>query len=258
MKNIKIITIHSIHNFGSVYQTLGLYKYLKKKGHNVSIIDYRPKYINAGKNRLKTYIGRLLNLNSYFSRKKKYENFISNMQLSETRYRNEGELRKLDNKNTLFIAGGDQLWNDFHPCGNDPAFKLSFVKKGARAAFGTSLGRNNFKKHEIMSIKSDIRNFEFAWVREQSSKESLEVCHVVNSILLMNRSFYLKSLIAPKIEELLAYYSLEDRIVKDMNGFIKAADNEIDFCEINVKMNDFIQSSKCYLDTEIEKLNKVI
>lgn len=40
-KSIGIITIHKIHNFGSVLQTYALWKILREQGYSVEIIDYK-------------------------------------------------------------------------------------------------------------------------------------------------------------------------------------------------------------------------
>ena len=41
---IGIITFHFVHNQGAVLQCFALKKYLEEKGHEVEVIDYRPKY----------------------------------------------------------------------------------------------------------------------------------------------------------------------------------------------------------------------
>ena len=40
----EIITIHAMHNPGSVYQAYALQQYLIKYNQEVEIIDYRPDY----------------------------------------------------------------------------------------------------------------------------------------------------------------------------------------------------------------------
>ena len=41
---IGIITFHFAHNHGAVLQCCALQKYLELQGHDVKIINYRPKY----------------------------------------------------------------------------------------------------------------------------------------------------------------------------------------------------------------------
>lgn len=40
-----ILTFHSAHNYGAVLQAYGLQEYLRGKGHEAYVIDYRPDYI---------------------------------------------------------------------------------------------------------------------------------------------------------------------------------------------------------------------
>ena len=45
MKNIKILTFHSVKNYGAVLQTFALYMFLKNKYNSVQIIDFNPDNI---------------------------------------------------------------------------------------------------------------------------------------------------------------------------------------------------------------------
>ena len=42
---IAILTFHCALNYGAIMQTYGLQEYLKKIGHEVYVIDYRPEYL---------------------------------------------------------------------------------------------------------------------------------------------------------------------------------------------------------------------
>jgi len=130
---IKIITIHCIHNFGSVFQASALQRFLIDNGYDVEIIDYHPAYFTSGRNKIRTYIGRLMNYGAYNRRKRKFDRFkLQHMELTNTNYKEFEELKHNDNAADIFIAGGDQLWNDYHFSGRDPAFKLAFITKGKK------------------------------------------------------------------------------------------------------------------------------
>lgn len=126
--NIKIITIHCIHNFGSVFQSYGLVQYLRNQGFDAELIDYRPAYYSKGRNVVKKMLGIGLNYFAYKRQHQRYEQFINTYLPKGKIYRTIKELRELDTENCIFIAGGDQIWNSFHPCGKDDAYKLTFVK----------------------------------------------------------------------------------------------------------------------------------
>lgn len=117
---IYIITIHCIHNFGSVFQSYGLVKYLCDNGYNAQIIDYRPAYYRKGRNKIKKYASIALNPISYWKQYKKYATFIrKHLNLTNKVYHNIEELKELQIEDAVFVAGGDQIWNSFHPCGRD-------------------------------------------------------------------------------------------------------------------------------------------
>ena len=228
---IKILTIHSIHNFGSALQAFALEKYIADLGNDVEIIDYRPSYLSGGRNIIKTYLGRIINLKHYLSRTKKYDSFVRNyMKLSKNKYTSHKRLARTDNRGTLFIAGGDQLWNYYHWSGQDNAFKLDFVKKGTKIAFGTSMGRDNFSENQIKELAAKIADFKFVGVREYSSHILLKnmhvqnVHHVIDPVLLLDRSFYLDNIIEPCIsgEYIVVYLVKKSKLLDDAIEYIRA------------------------------------
>ena len=197
MKKIYIITIHCIHNFGSVFQSYGLLRFLQNRGYDVELLDYRPSYYRKGRNAFRKMIGILMNVRSYKHQRNKYDSFINNY-LSKTRpcYRFD-DLKAYSEKDAIFIVGGDQLWNTYHPCGNDDAYKLTFVTGVKKIAFGTSMGRNTFSYEELNKIQPLIKDFSFIGLREQSTIPMLAPysqvlpCHVVDPVLLLDKEEYL-------------------------------------------------------------------
>jgi hypothetical protein len=219
---IKIITIHSIHNFGSIFQATALQRFLMDKCYDTEIIDYRPRYFQSGRNKIKTFVGKLLNYGSFIRRKKKFENFISkNMVLSNKQYTKLEELKSIDGTADVFIAGGDQLWNDYHFSGRDPAFKLSFISKSNKIAFGTSMGRDNYNIEEIKSLMLAVQDFDFIGLREKSSVNYLkvsgleQVAHVVDPVLLLDKSYYESIAIEPKMEKYALLYLVDSSSLLD-------------------------------------------
>lgn len=194
--NIAILTIHNIHNFGSVFQAYALQKYLLNLGYNVQILDYNPIYFRQKK--LKTRIGNLLYLKEYTSRKKKYKIFIkNNMKLSMKKFLSLKDLKTIKSEYDIFIAGGDQLWNSYHDSGRDEAFKLTFTDR-FKISYATSMGRKNFSKEELEKLKEQINTFENISVRESSSVGLLQsvglkkVVQVVDPVLLLDKQDYNK------------------------------------------------------------------
>ena len=192
-----IITIHCIHNFGSVFQSYALVQYLNSLGKDAEVIDYRPAYYSKGRSAMKAVVSRALNFVDYCRQHKKYQRFIdAEIPKTAKEYHTLSELNGLDKGNDVFIAGGDQLWNSFHPCGRDDAYKLTFVKDKPKYAIGTSMGRNSFSKEELEALAPKISDFRFIGLREESTVDMLQpfvevpVTHVSDPVLLLNKGDY--------------------------------------------------------------------
>lgn len=213
-----IITIHHIHNFGSVYQAYCLYRFLEKNGYKTELVDYRPTYYDAGKKRIRTLAGKLLNFRAYSVRKRKFEKFIQSYDtLSPRRFTTFSELEKYyENSESTFIAGGDQLWNNYHPCGNDDAYKLAFVKKAKKLSYGTSMGRDDFNEEELISLAEKISGFDSVMLRERSGVEqlsrhiSVDVSHVIDPVGLLDLEELRKIAKKPDIKKPYAVMYLAD------------------------------------------------
>ena len=213
-----IITIHHIHNFGSVFQAYSLRRFLEDNGYEADLIDYRPTYFDKGKNKIKTLLSKILNARAYCARKKKFERFIKNYNvLSQRKLKSVEQLEEYyGNDESIFIAGGDQLWNNYHPCGNDDAYKLTFVKEGKKIAYGTSMGRDNFTDEELKEIADKVNDFNEIMLREKVTVPMLEkyastkVSHVIDPVALLDVEEFKKIAKKPKIKEPYAVMYLAD------------------------------------------------
>lgn len=213
-----IITIHHIHNFGSIFQAYALARFLKLNGYDAEIIDYRPNYYNFGRNKFKTIIGKILNLFPYCKRKKKFESFISNHDnLSEKQFHDISELEKsFRHNNDIFIAGGDQLWNDYHHCGKDDSYKLTFTDSPRKIAYGTSMGRDNFSDDALKKLSVLVNGFNKIMLREQSTVAILRkfiripIDHVIDPVGLLEVKEFSSLAVKPSIKEPYAVMYLAD------------------------------------------------
>lgn len=215
---LNILTIHHIHNFGSVFQAYGLQRFLQEEGYDTKVIDYRPAYYNAGRNKLKTLAGKALNLGPYLTRKRKFEKFIaSHMNLSKKKACTQGDLKdQFEDCDEVFIAGGDQLWNNYHPCGNDDVYKLAFARRGRKLAYGTSMGRDNFTEEELEDLAAKTGDFQCIMLREKSTVGMLQahtavpVCHVIDPVGLLAPEAFDALALKPAIKEPYAVMYLAD------------------------------------------------
>ena len=140
----------------------------------------------------------MLNPLSYIRLHRKYEGFIkNNLPVTSVMYKTLSELEDFDDEKAVYIAGGDQIWNSFHPCGRDDAYKLTFVKGRKKIAYGTSMGRNSFTTDELNVVAEKIKDFYSIGLREQSTVSMLQpftpvsIYHAADPVLLLEKSHYL-------------------------------------------------------------------
>lgn len=193
---IKIITIHGIPNFGSVFQSYALCEFLKQNGYDdVEIIDYNPKYYKS--HSLRAVVGRILNHRSYVRRTHKFRSFIEQyLPLTSDSFTNITQLSKYEFSADIYIAGGDQLWNVYHACGNDDVYKLTWAK-GKKISYGTSMGQTGFSMDQLRDLAAKISDFSAVAVRESSSVNLLasvgvKAVHVVDPVFLLAKQQYMK------------------------------------------------------------------
>lgn len=194
---IKIITIHAMHNPGSVFQAYALQEYLKED-NNVEIIDYRPDYFYSEGNKLKLLIKKIIYGNSYKSRNQKFTKFIDTyMQLTD-KYHSFDDLKKANISSDLFIVGSDQLWNTDFPCGNDLAFYLKFVKDGVKISYSTSVGKRIIDEKNKKVLENNLTDFKKISVREKSTSIILEemlkrdINWACDPVFLLKKEKYMK------------------------------------------------------------------
>lgn len=249
---IKIITIHAMHNPGSVLQAYALQKFLEIT-YDVKIIDYRPEYFFSENSKLKLILKKILYHRDYESRKKKFNQFISeNMNLTK-RYTTYNELFGSNMQADVFIVGSDQLWNSDFPCGNDPAFYLKFVNKGKKISFSTSVGKAIIDKNNLSILKKNLSDFDFLAVREKSTAELLSkilkrnVKWVCDPVFLLGKEHYLKFITnnSPISGRYVMIYLLENSDnLKQIIEFYKAKQLKI------VLVGGF--TKRCYCDLHIK------
>ncbi len=214
-----IITIHHIHNFGSVFQAYSLHRFLKDSGFDAEIIDYQPTYYYHGRNAIKSLIGKLLNLKSYKTSTKKFRRFLdSNDNLSSKKFTDSEQLQDYyKNSKNIFISGGDQLWNDYHPCGKDDNYKLAFVESNKKIAYGTSMGRDNYTEEELKIIAAKTGDYKNIMLREKSTVQLLSkytdvpVNYVIDPVALVDLKEFEKIAVKPDITEPYAVMYLADK-----------------------------------------------
>lgn len=224
---IEILTIHRLNNFGSAFQAMALFECIRDMGHDVELLDYHPSYYKG--NKIRNHIGRIIFRKKMRKRELKFDRFIeTNAKLSAIRFVSLKELQKQHPNVDLYIAGGDQLWNYNHICGNDDAYKLTFWN-GRKMSYGTSLGGKEFDPIQIKDLKLKLKEFQSLSLREASSVSLLHdyginATWVVDPVLLLPFRRYEELLIQPMEQEkyvfvyLVAPSKLLDYAVEYLSG----------------------------------------
>lgn len=186
MKKIGIMTFHASLNCGSMLQAYALQTVLSEKYKaDVEIINYsnfgQRNYYSKWDifpkpsvwiNDLKAipYYKEIDKMrNDYNSFAKKYFNIKTKL------LKKRSQLKGIDSKYDIVIAGGDQVWNV--RCRDaDIAYFLSFVKTAKKVAYSPSLGARNINKYAANPKKyaNLINDFDFLSVRETNGQKWLK------------------------------------------------------------------------------------
>ncbi|GFH86383.1 MULTISPECIES: polysaccharide pyruvyl transferase family protein [Bacteroidaceae] len=173
---IKTITCHRVYNHGAALQAWALATYLKRQGHDVEIIDYRPDYLR-GHYELRVHnpkfdkpivrqfylVAKYWSYKQGLKRKAAFdtfdEKFIAPL-VTEQCYLSAEELKNNPPQANVYIAGSDQIWNTKFKNGTDPSFYLDFGNQKTKrlsyaASFATQelrLGTHDFVNSKLMGI----------------------------------------------------------------------------------------------------------
>lgn len=220
---IGILTFHCAANYGAILQAYALQETLKSLGHEVYILDYRPKFLlypyrpfvfrkNLFKqNPLKEFIRAFAYLPIRIKRKKKFNEFTNNYLnlLSFDQYKN------LD----AIIIGSDQVWGTLNFGDIDDTYFLNFdipdsILKISYAASAGSIGK--FEKNLTQTHKDLLKKFDQISVRENLLAQSIqkhlglakEPPTVLDPVLLAGRKIFEKFIdrnLVPKDKYVLSF-----------------------------------------------------
>ena len=202
------ITCHDVYNHGASLQAYALMTYLKNKGNDVEIIDYKPDYL-SGHYKLFSidnpkWERNILTKVIYLSlkipykipglkRKKEFDKFTKKyLNITGKRYISNEELKADMPKADAYLCGSDQIWNSFYKNGRDKAFYLDFVpdnkiKASYAASFATDFIEDKYK--EI--VRSNVSRLDGVGVREISGVKILHDLGIENAINVLDPVFLL-------------------------------------------------------------------
>ena len=224
---IGILTFHCAINYGAVLQAYGLQEVLKSLGHEVYIIDYRPKYLKRpyrlffpevfrGRGlmgNIRFFLRELLAIPIRYKRRRVFNRFIENrLHLASL------DIQSENNDFDCFVFGSDQIWNpqitggDSVFWGDAPCFKgKRMITYAASAGSVAALEQIN-----VDSLKRWLSNFSSLSVREKSLSDFLSEelliknLLVIDPVLLAGKEVFHKIASSKKIRKpYLLFFSLE-------------------------------------------------
>lgn len=184
---IGILTFHCAHNYGAVLQCYATQEFLRSKGYEVEIINYRPKYLLEpykifkikrilSKNpirMLKGLIKEFILFPIRFKRFCGFENFINNKLILSKVVTKESIPSNYD----VYIVGSDQVWNPKITRGFDLVYFADFpFQKGEKRyiSYAASMEAKALDDDQTTFLNKNLSNFDSLSVREDVLQQLLK------------------------------------------------------------------------------------
>lgn len=170
---IGLLTVHCSVNYGASLQAYALSKFIKNLGHEVKIIDYRPKYFTSildynhknDRKHLKTRLKLILLHNRIYSQFDAFTKF-ENMYFDKTELLEKEDLMKISKDFDVFICGSDQIWNPLN-VNFDSSFFFDFADKSAiKASYAASIGQDELDEDCHKFLTDNLKLMDFISIRE--------------------------------------------------------------------------------------------
>ena len=184
---IGILTFHCAHNYGAVLQCYAMQEFLRSKGHDVEVINYRPNYLLnpyktfnvyrfLSKNPIRILKGLIIEFLLFPVRLKRFfgfEKFINGrLSLSEKVTRSS-----ISPNYDIYIVGSDQIWNPKITQGFDSIYFacFPFAKRTQKyISYAASMESKVLNDEQIEFFKKNLVNFDSLSVRENALQQLLQ------------------------------------------------------------------------------------
>lgn len=217
---IGILTFHCAHNYGAVLQCYAMQEFLRSKGHDVEIINYRPDYLLRPYrlfckrlnyyglvSYLKGVIKELLIFPSRCRRRRGFQSFINNRLCLS---RPVKDISGIPSNYDVYIVGSDQVWNTFITQGFDGAYfcDFPFPKESKRyLTYAPSMEAKSLDSDSVSYYRTKLTNFDAISVREESMISLLSplvntpIQQVLDPTLMVPVSIWNNLLSVPTVSE---------------------------------------------------------
>lgn len=267
---ISVITMHYIHNYGSVLQTYATQYLFEKAGYDVQTVDYvrpncRQENVLAKQYKLDQQNGGIRSypvVRNVLSYKRKYyfkrcdrvfhAFIVKYIHLSKP-YDTAESLMQNPPVADVYCTGSDQMWNSIWNDGILKEHFLAYAPAGKkRIAFSTSFGRTELDKSELEITRSFIQKYDAISVREKSALDLLEQMdyrngvHVLDPTLIMTADDWASQLsIVPEANcRYVLTYGLNDN--RELGTFARkiAKDNDLRLINIGLWWRAYFNPGK--------------
>ena len=186
MKNVTIITLQNVRNYGSVLQALATQYILKKMGCNVDFINYnkngkfsymdRTKSFSEGKGLVAKIIYPFILIPSFIKEDKVFKKFIkTHLNQQEKEYCCIDDFKDFPITSDIYCTGSDQTWNSGWNNGILPELFLKFVPNEVKKiSYAASIGKARLDDWEVEETKALLSRYQYISVREASAKDIIE------------------------------------------------------------------------------------
>ena len=197
-KNIGLLTMHRVYNFGSVLQAFALQKVIEKLGYKCTLIDYQyPNNVHPtdkeNKNLILKFIRYILAIKHGRPDKKMRMGIdlfrLNNLKMSDY-YPDYDSLHQNPPVFDTYVLGSDQTWNVRH-IAHDDTFLLSFVNKGKKVSYASSAARKTIPQDYFDVFKKNLSQFDAISVRERNTQTLVERLIGIKQVSCKEVSLYL-------------------------------------------------------------------
>jgi hypothetical protein len=194
-RNIGIITMHRVLNYGSALQSYALQYSIQKLGGSCELIDYYYPNINKSDDHRKYKLNDIAQLYyKYFMHKKErlFEEFyLKYYFLSKTSYYNKEILHQYPPVYDMYVTGSDQVWN-VNNLKEDTSFLLSFAPMEAKKiAYAASFAVKDIPEQYRPMYKKYLLRYNAITVRDESGCQILKSLANINADVTLDPVFLL-------------------------------------------------------------------
>lgn len=206
---IAVVTIHRVHNYGTVLQAVATQRVLERAGHEVCMVDYITERrrlrnqlmqcVKKGKGSFRKSQRAALKMVSVCIRELYFDRFLRKHLNLTKPYVTVEDLCNDPPQADIYVTGSDQTWNSYYNKGVDPGYFLSFAPEGAmKVAYAASFGRESLDDAECVKTKPYIDQYKYLSVREDTGLQILKQLgrtdgvHILDPTLQLKGSFWKK------------------------------------------------------------------